>query len=263
MRRARALVWLLALAATSCGAPLLKLPVGPGVPAPDAVDLLATATATCRRVSTITAEISVSGSVHDSRVRGRLLAGLAVPASLYMEAPAPFGAPLFVLGAREDDATLVLPRDKRVLAHGRPDEVIEAIAGVPLGPSDLRATLTGCPTGASQDAPEARALGATWRVVGTAPAQYLRRDGSGPWRLVSVVHPGADGWRVDYTNFLSDLPRAIHLVSTTKGRFDLRMELSQVDVNVTLEPSTFDVKIPADVRPMTIDELRSGEPLSR
>ena len=80
---------------------------------------------------------------------------------------------------------------------------------------------------------------------------------------MSVVYPGADGWRVDYTNFLSDLPRTMHLVSTTKGRFDLRMELSQVDVNVTLEPSTFDVKIPADVRPMTIDELRSGEPLSR
>ena len=262
MRRARALVWLLALAATSCGAPLLKLPVGPGTPAPDAAGLLDAATTTCRRVSTITAEIAVSGSVHDSRVRGRLLAGLAAPASLYMEAPAPFGAPLFVLGARDDAATLVLPRDKRVLAHGRPDEVIEAIAGVPLGPSDLRTTLTGCPGPGSTDVSDARALGADWRLIGHAPAQYLRRDGRA-WRLASVVHPGPDGWRVDYTNFLNDLPRTIHLVSTTKGRFDLRMHLSQVDVNVTLEPSTFDVKVPADVRPMTIDELRSGEPLSR
>lgn len=263
MTRVRALVCLFALGATSCGAPLLKLPAGPGVPAPDGAGLLDTATAACRRVSTITAEISVSGSVHDSRVRGRLLAGLAAPASLYMEATAPFGAPLFVLGARDDDATLVLPRDQRVLAHGRPDEVIEAIAGVPLGPSDLRATLTGCPTGALPGVAEARALGVNWRVVGTSPAQYLRREGSGPWRLVSVVHPGADGWRVDYTNFLGDLPRSLHLVSTTRGRFDLRMDLSQVEVNVALEPSTFDVKIPAGVRPMTIDELRSGEPLSR
>ena len=263
MTRARALACLLALAATSCGAPLLKLPAGPGVPATDAAGLLDAATSTCRRVSTLTAEILVSGSVHDSRVRGRLLAGLAAPASLYMEAPAPFGAPLFVLGARGDDATLVLPRDKRVLSHGRPDDVIEAIAGVPLGPSDLRDTLTGCPTGAAPDVGEARALGANWRVVGTAPALYLRREGRDPWRLVSVVHPGADGWRVDYTNFLSDLPRHIHLVSTTRGRFDLRMELSQVEMNVTLEPSTFDVKVPADMRPMTIDELRSGEPLSR
>jgi len=263
MTRVRALVYLFALGATSCGAPLLKLPAGPGVPAPDGAGLLDTATAACRRVSTITAEISVSGAVHDSRVRGRLLAGLAAPASLYMEATAPFGAPLFVLGASDDDATLVLPRDQRVLAHGRPDEVIEAVAGVPLGPSDLRATLTGCPTGALPEVAEARALGVNWRVVGTAPAQYLRREGSGSWRLVSVVHPGDDGWRVDYANFLGDLPRSIHLVSTVRGRFDLRMDLSQVEVNVALEPSTFDVKIPPGVRPMTIDELRSGEPLSR
>src|SRR5690242_870483 len=126
MRLARAAALALAaLAATSCGAPLLKLPTGTGTPAPDAADALAQATRTCRTVSTFSAEIAVSGSVGGQRLRGRLLAGLAAPASMYMEAPAPFGGPLFVLAATADDATLLLPRDRRVLEHGRPDQVLE------------------------------------------------------------------------------------------------------------------------------------------
>ena len=55
-------VTLLALLTTSCGAPLVKLPTGPGVPAADARDALADATAACRNVSTFTCEIAVSGS---------------------------------------------------------------------------------------------------------------------------------------------------------------------------------------------------------
>jgi hypothetical protein len=178
-----------------------------------------------------------------------------------MEAPAPFGAPLFVLGASDDDATLVLPRDKRVLEHGAPADVMDAIAGVPLRPSDLRSTLTGCSD--ADDAGDPRAVGSDWRIVGTSEVRYLRRESSSaPWRLVSVVHPGADGWRVDYTNIAGDLPRSIHLLSATPGRFDLRLELSQVEMNVPLPASTFVVKVPAGVSPLSLDELRSGAPLS-
>ena len=50
---------------------------------------------------------------------------------------APFGQPLFIFVATGDDATLLLPRDERVLEHGRPDAVLEAVAGVPLGAADL------------------------------------------------------------------------------------------------------------------------------
>src|SRR5262245_55325481 len=93
----------------------MKLPTGPGTPAPDAAALFDQAAAACRRVNTITAEIAVTGSVRGRRLRGRLLAGLAPPASARLEAPAPFGEPLFIFAARDEEATLLLPRDNRVL----------------------------------------------------------------------------------------------------------------------------------------------------
>ena len=74
-----ALVALVAAASASCAAPLMKLPSGPGAPAPDAGNLLAEATRACRGVRTLTAEIAVSGSVGGRRMRGRLSAGVAAP----------------------------------------------------------------------------------------------------------------------------------------------------------------------------------------
>ena len=51
---------------------------------------------------------------------------------------APFGPPIFIFVATSDDATLLLPRDDRVLEHGRSDAVLDAVAGVPLSAADLR-----------------------------------------------------------------------------------------------------------------------------
>ena len=51
-------------------------------------------------------------------------------------------------------------------------------------------------------------------------------------------------------------------MSNTPRRFDLRLELSQVDLNVALEPSTFRVKIPAGLEPITLGELRASGPLA-
>lgn len=264
MRLARAVALGAAVLAASCGAPLMKLPMGPGEPAPDAAPLLAGATATCRTVSTLSAEVAVSGSVNGSRMRGRVLTGLAAPDSLYMEAPAPFGAPVFVMGARGGEATLLLPRDRRVLEHGRPEEILSAVAGAPLSPAELRSTLTGC-TGADRtDGGDTRAFGADWRVLEGEPVVYLRRQRSqDPWRLVAAVRSGVDGWRADYSNFSGDLPRSIRLTSNAPHRFDLRLELSQVDVNVALESSTFTVTIPPGVAPISIDELRASGPFAR
>jgi hypothetical protein len=253
-----------ALLTASCGAPLLKLPTGPGAPASDSASLLDAATSACRRVSTISAELAVSGSVGGRRVRGRLLIGLAAPDALYVEAPAPFGAPLFVLGASHGDATLLLPRDRRVLVHGQPVQVLEALTGVPLDPIELKSTLTGCAASAASDAEEGRALGADWRLVGGDRLRYLRRDrDAGAWRLVSVVRSGEAGWRADYANFADNLPRTIRLVSSDPRRFDLRLELSQVELNAALAPSTFQVSVPAGTPPITLDDLRASGPLSR
>ena len=89
--------------------------------------------------------------------------GVAAPASARLEAVAPFGPPLFIFAATDDDATLLLPRDERVLEHGRPAEVLDAVAGVPLerrrpardadrlraGAPEPAAARSSAPTGAS------------------------------------------------------------------------------------------------------------------
>ena len=118
----------------------MKLPSGAATPASpaDAAAALAQITGGVRAPSARSPrELAVSGSAGGRRLRGRLLAGVAAPASVRLEAVAPFGQPLFIFVATGDDATLLLPRDERVLEHGRPDAVLEAVAGVPLGAADL------------------------------------------------------------------------------------------------------------------------------
>lgn len=252
----------------SCGGapPLIKLPAGPGAPAADAADVFAEAIAACRAVRTVSAEVAVSGLVGGKRVRGRLLAGVAAPASVRIEAVAPFGPPAFILVAHDNDATLILPRDDRVLEHGRPDAVLEAVTGVPVGAADLRATLTGC---ASSPQVTARQVG-DWRIVtpagaGDRPVErewYLRRErAAGMWRLVTAVHRSADGpWRAEYGDFQSGLPRSIRLASENSKGFDLALTLSQMEVNRPLEADVFTVRIPRSASLITLEELRRSGP---
>src|SRR5262245_65321208 len=125
----RAWIALAVIATASCAAPRLKLPSPTGAAASDGADVINQALTACRAVRTLTAQVAVRGRVNGQRVRARLQVGLAQPASAYIEAPAPFGAPIFVFAAQNDDATLLLPRDRRALEHGRPADVLEAIAG--------------------------------------------------------------------------------------------------------------------------------------
>ena len=266
----RALVVLVAVVAVvwvSCGVGLMKLPSGPGAPAPDAADLLGQATSACRGVRTFTAEIGVSGSIAAHKTRVRLSAGFAVPASARLEAVAPFGQPLFIFVATASDATLLLPRDERVLEHGPPDAVLEAVTRVPFGVAQLRATLTACPTGTS-DATGARKFGNLWRAVpvGADGEVYLHRDSaSTPWRLVVAIRHATGsqrGWRAEYGDFQGDLPRTVRVMSESAGPsgFDLRLALSQVETNVPLDPDVFRVQIPKSADPITLEELKQVGP---
>jgi hypothetical protein len=239
----------------------MKLPSGPGAPAPDAVDALAQATTVCHGIRTLTAEVAASGKVGGQRFRVRLSAGVAAPASARLEAIAPFGAPFFVFVATDDEATLLLPRDERFLEHGRPADVLDAVAGVPLGARELHAVLTGCAPAVDQ--PEGRALGADWRVITDAggDAIYLHREGADkPWQLAAVVRRA---WRVDYGDHLNGLPRTMRITSATRdgsGSFDLTLALTQVDTNVALDADAFRVQAPRGAQPITLDELRHARP---
>jgi hypothetical protein len=250
-------VLLAALTVTSCGAPLMKLPAGPGAPATDAAEALTQATAACRGIRTLTAEAAASGKVSGQRFRATLLVGVAAPASARIEAVAPFGAPAFILAAHDDATTLLLPRDDRVLEHGKSDEVLDAVAGVRLSAAELRDVLAGC---AAADAlrPEGRALGQDWRVFGES--LYLHRAGATqPWQLVAV-HRGFG--LVEYRDFVNGLPRSIHMVSrggaevNAGSAFDLTLALSQQETNVALGPEVFRVAVPRTAKPISLDELQ-------
>ena len=256
----------------ACAGPLVKLPAGPGAPAPDADDALTDATVACRAVLTLSAEVGVSGSVGGRRLRGSLLVGVAPPASARIEAVAPAGPPIFIFvanGAGDDAATLLLPRDNRVLQHGRPDAVLAAVAGPPLDAQELRETLTGCPPLAA--AANGRQFGANWRVVTVGSTDvYLRRNAQpGRWQLVAALHhanrgdaaSARDDWRSEYADFEAGLPRTIRLANADGKRFDLHLKLSQVETNARLGPEVFRVQIPPDADPITLDELRRSGPL--
>lgn len=275
--RATCVAYVACLAAAACSPPLMKLPGGTATPASpaEAAAALAQITAACASVRTFSGELAVSGSAGGRRLRGRLLAGVAVPASVLLEAVAPFGPPLFIFVATGDDATLLLPRDERVLEHGRPDAVLEAVAGVPLGAADLTTTLTGCAPASSSASPEAgaRQFGDTWLVIGSADGDelFLRRETrTRPWQLVAVSRRAAASsrrWRAEYTDRQSEIPRSIRVTSIDDGgntgrAFDLRLALSQVEVNTTLGDEVFQVQIPPTALPITIDELRAAGPLA-
>lgn len=241
----------------------MKLPAGPGAPSADAAEALKQATAVCAGIRTLTAEVAASGTVSQQRFRARLSVGVEAPASARLEAVAPFGPPVFILVATHDDATLLLPREERVLQHGRPADVLDAVAGVPLSAADLHTVLTGCAPAVSQ--PEGRERGADWRVVTDAAGDtlYLHRAGAAqPWQLVTVVRRA---WRVDYRDPVNGLPRTMRITGTAGdggpgASFDLTLALSQVEINVPLDAGVFRVEIPRTAAPITLDELRHARP---
>jgi outer membrane biogenesis lipoprotein LolB len=214
------------------------------------------ATRSCASVRTLTAELALSGRAGRERLRGRVVVGLAEGGRARLEGLAPFGAPLFVLTAQSDIAALVLPRERRILESAAMRDVLERLTGLPLSADELRLALLGC-LGA-----DAGATGLEWprqwRAVETREGHRVwmaRRDGV--WRVVSV---DAGGWRVDYADWLNDVPRRVR-VQTDDATVDLRVDLRQLSLNVALAPETFEVIRPADAVPVRLDELTSVAPL--
>src|SRR5205807_4976987 len=111
-------------------------------------------------------------------------------------------------------ATLLMPRDNRVLQHAKPDDVLAALAGVPLDAEDLRLTLTGC-SRADSSAAGARAVGDSWRIVDLQPDDTLtihKASTTEPWRLVAVKRRTRQGaWLATYADFENNLPRSIRI----------------------------------------------------
>ena len=254
------------VAGGGCATGRLRLPTGPGIPRSDFAALFEEATTGCRSVRTITAELSLSGRAGAQRLRGRVQAGLTAPAAVRLEAPAPFGAPLFILAAPNERGTLLLPRDRRVVRDALVRDVLAALAGVELGAADLRALVSGCVI-PDPRAQAAREYPGDWIAVDLqdAAVAWLHKQ-NGRWRLAAGEHAGL---RVEYANGTTagaDVPRQLRVsasAASDTADVDLRISLTQVEINVPLGPEAFTLTVPPGTSPMTLDELRASGPLSR
>ncbi len=248
----------------ACARPPLVLPAGPGMPFPEFRAAVEAGRAPCRGVRTWTAEVAVAGHAGATRLRGRVLVGLARPARLRLEGLAPFGQPLFILVADAHEATLWMPRDRRVLRHPSAGAVVAALAGVALEPDALLDLVTGCVSGAAPTG--GRAYPGGWYAVDfdTQATAWLQRAGS-RWRIVA----GARGsLTVEYGEHDGGQPRRVRLRAAgdaTGGSAapgtDLTLRLAQIEVDAALAPQAFTVDVPAGAEPITLDELREQGPL--
>ncbi len=205
------------------------------------------------------AVLGISGRA-GRRLRAKIDAGFEAPAKVRLELPAP-GKPFFIFVAHGDAATLLLPRDSRVLRNAPPAATLEALAGVRLDPNELRTIVSGCGIGGDQ-AKTARAFGAGLVAVDAGDATTWLQQVDGAWRIMASTRGPID---VRYADFAGGRPSTIRLrTSPQDGRTtDLTIRLSQVDVNETLEAAVFQVEIPADAVPLTLDELRKSGPLGK
>lgn len=245
------------IALAACGPPRVVLPSGSGTPFSDYVPVLAGARAACEGVRTFQAELGLSGGAAGQRLRGRIHAGLA-PGALRLEGVAPFGSPIFILVADGAEGTLLLPRDRRVLRNAPPEEILNALVGIRLGPDDLRSLLTGC-VKASAEPASARSYGPDWLAVdlATGGTIYLRRL-RGEWQIVAGRYGGLE---IDYTAFANARPSQIVL----RGKdLNLMLALGQIELNGDLPlQALVAVNVAPGMSPLTLDELRRAGPLGR
>lgn len=255
-------LFLLAVLASACGAKHFEAPTGAGTPFPDFAAALDQAREQCRSVKTMRVTLSLSGRAGSTKLRGRVDAGLASPSEIRLEGRAPFGRPVFILVARDPaTATLWLPRDNRVLRDAPPAAIVEALAGVALGPDELRSVLAGCGFGTAPPS-DARAYGDVVAVDAADGSTHYLKRADNRWRLEASTH---ESLTVEYRDFASTRPATVRMSRTspraTGNPTDLTVKLSEVELNVPLEADVFRVDVPPDAGPLTLDELRRAGPL--
>ena len=256
-RRIALLLTIVSLATASCAPRLVALPTGAGTPFPDYAVAYEKATEACRNIRTIAAVLSISGRAAGQRFRAKLDGGFEAPSRVRLELPAP-GRSIFVYVATGKSATLVFPRDGRVLRDAPPAETFEALAGVSLSPDDLRPIVTGC--GFGGDPTGGRAFDSSWVAVDTTDGTSWLSQAAGAWQLAASTRTGID---VRYSDYVAGRASTIRLRTTGTAPTDLTIRLSQVDINQPIDAAAFEADVPAGATPMTLQELRQAGPLGR
>ncbi len=202
---------------------------------------------------TATAEIRLSGRAGRERVRARLVSGFAAPASLRLEALAPFGPPALVLASDGANTTLFFPREEQVLREAPVAAVLDALTGLALDASDLRRLLFGCVVG---EGGRGMRYGSAWQVVEDGDTRAFLKNGV-------LVAADYRGWQVDYAAHQGGIPRSVRVRrALPAGALDLVATLASVEINVDLDAAAFTVAVPPGAAAITLDDLRAASPFA-
>jgi hypothetical protein len=254
---------LIVLTISSCGTHRINLPTGTGTPFPDATAAYADAVRDCRGVQTLSASLSLAGRAGSTKLSARIDAGFATPSRLRLEGYPRIafgGRPFFVLVATESDATLVLTRDNRVLRGAPPSGIIEALTGVALNPDEMRSLIAGCAFGTGESS-DGRSFDRDWASVQTGPVTVFLQRVDHQWRLAGAQRGSL---QIEYSDFAGSHPTSVRLHTTSSAGVvpaDLSIRMSQVEMNTTLENNVFNIDVPKDAAPLTLEELRRAGPL--
>jgi hypothetical protein len=243
---------LLIALATACGGHRFVVPSGAGEPAPDAASAWTEATTSCRDVHTFTAALRVSGHAGAAPLRGTILAGVTSANQIRLDAPS-----VFILAGTADRATFIRSSDHRVLI-ARGDDILEALTGLKLEPRALLAMFSGC-AGQASEMKDGMKHGEVLAITTSDAHVYLQRR-MGRWRVIGAE---VAGLVVDYRDTTGEWPADLRLTSAP-GRtpaIALSVSAGQIEVNSTLAASAFDVAMPANATPLTLEELRAQGPL--
>lgn len=252
----------LLLAASACAPPRTPaLPSGAGTPFVGFEAAYDEAVQECRGARTLLAELGLSGRAGGTKLGGRITAGFAAPASVRLEGVA-FGRAIFILVSKDGDATLLLVREDRIVRDAPPEAIVEALAGVALTPAELRAAVAGCGLGAGTPV-NGRTYSNEWAAVDAAGGvTYLRRV-EGRWRVAGAARGPL---RIVYADFSGGLPSTLHVRSDSGAGqaetvADLTLRVSQLAINTDIDPKAFEIQVPPNAVPLSLDELRRAGPL--
>jgi hypothetical protein len=249
------------LMAVSCAARTAFVPpMGPGGPAPDAASAWGAASALCRSTTTYRANLALTGQVGERRIRGlasaRLSTAVTAQGALGLEATVS-GQLLFRMAGHADSAVLLLREPDRVVS-ARPDEILEALVGVRLGPERLLPIFGGC---VAKDKAMARAAdhGRYLEVV-TPDTRVFLAHPAGGWQTRAGYF---DDLAVDYRAYVDGVPREFSVVSTRADGPIVRLDLDVRDVvlNADVPEAAFRVVVPDGAARISLDELRETGPL--
>jgi hypothetical protein len=134
--------------------------------------------------------------------------------------------------------------------------VLERLTGLSLGADDLRLIVSGCLVDRAAPA-NGRQWPGGWQAVTIGPERvaYLRTVQGRPTLVAADYGP----WHVDYSRHANGFPRVVRVRRDT---VDITARVEQLEVNTQINPRAWEVDVPSDADPMTLDDLRSIAPLA-